>query len=509
MENLRQKLKIFNYRPLVLVFLGICSGILTSHFIFHNRAITFVGIAIVVLSLTFYCILHKKFKYAIIFGLCFILGFGVFNIYMDSRMYRPADYTGKYTQGIVTSITNRGIYLELVVKDVVVEGEELDYNICVDYYNTYQSGYEKIDNGTKIGFYIQEESLPNYYYEGVPNTGVLGDNIGMSVTTHAVEVLGESKSVRYKLLDKVRNNLSKGLNNLNGEMIYSAMFGDRAELNRSLYHSYKDAGLAHLLAVSGLHVGLVIAIIYWILKKLKVNGWLRVLIVAPILIIYAYMCGFSYSIIRASIMAMVLMIAPLMFSEYDLLSSICFAGSLILIVEPIALFDLSAQLSFGCVFGIAMIYPIFKQLFAKIHISNKIVDSLCISLATIVSTMVFMAYYFGGIQPISILSNIVTIPIFSLLFSITFIISLLSLVLPFISYTLILINPLFEWLNWFIIFIANHSIALPMPGVNYLTMILFCIMLAFASKFNVKKGLTKLGMTGACLLVVALQIVVM
>lgn len=507
LENLRQKLKIFNYRPLVLVFLGICGGVLTSHFIFHKRVITFIGIAIAVACLILYSILHKKFKYPIIFGLCFILGFSVFNIYMDARMHKPKDYIGKYAQGVVTSVTNRGIYLELVVEDVIIEGEELDYNICVDYYNTYQSGYENIDNGTKIGFYIKDEFLPNYYYEGIPNTEVLGNNIGMSVETHAVEVLGENKTIRYKLLDKVRYNLSKGLNNLNGEMIYSAMFGDKAELNHSLYGAYKGAGLAHLLAVSGLHVGLVIAIVYWILKRLKVNTWLRILIVAPVLLMYAYMCGFSYSIIRACIMSMVLMIAPLMFSEYDLLSSICFAGSLILLVEPIALFDLSAQLSFGCVFGIAMIYPIFKQLFTKMRISNRGVDSFCISLATIISTMIFMAYYFGAIQPIGLLSNIITIPIFSLLFGITFILTLLSLIFPFISYTLILLNPLFEWLNWFIIFISKHSLSLSMPGVNYLTMILFCIMLAFASKFNLKRGITRLNIVGLSICIVALQIV--
>ena len=507
LENLRQKLKIFNYRPLVLVFLGICSGILVSHFVFHKRIITFVGIGVAVLCLVLYSILHKKFKYTIIFGLCFILGFGVFNVYMNARMHQPNAYTTKYAQGVVTGITNRGIYLELVVENVVIDGEKLDYNVSVDYYNTYQSGYEKIELGTIIGFNIKNEFLPNYYYKGIPNTGILANNIGMSVETHAVDIVGNSNSVRYKLLDRIRNNLSKGLNNLNGEMIYSAMFGDRTELSRSLYGAYKDAGLAHLLAVSGLHVGLVIAIIYWILKRLKVNGWLRILIVAPILLIYAYMCGFSYSIIRACIMAMVLMIAPLMFSEYDLLSSICFAGSLILLVEPIALFDLSAQLSFGCVFGIAMIYPVFKKLLAKIHINNAIADSFCISLATIVSTLIFMAYYFGGIQPIGLLSNIITIPIFSLLFSITFIVSLLSLIFPVISYILILVNPLFEWLNWFIIFISKHSVGIPMPNVNYLTMILYCIMLAFASKFNLKKGITKLTIVGLSICVVALQIV--
>ena len=507
LENLRQKLKIFNYRPLVLVFLGLCSGILASHFIFHNRLITFLGIGIAVVCMAIYSILHKKFKYAIIFGLCFIVGFSVFNIYINARKHQPDNYIGSYVEGVVTDITNKGSYLKLLVEDVTIEGKSLDYNVEVDYYNTYESGYEKLENGTRIRFCIKDEFLPAYYYEGIPNTETLGNNVGMVIETHSVELIGNSNSPRYGVLKRIRDNLTNGLNNFNGEMIYSAMFGDKSNLNKGLYGSYKDAGLAHLLAVSGLHVGLVIAIIYWVLKKLKINGWLRILMVAPILLIYAYLCGFSYSIIRASIMAMVLMIAPLMFSEYDLLSSICFAGSLILLVEPIALFDLSAQLSFGCVLGIAMLYPIFKRWTAKIHINKTVGDSFCISLATIVSTAVFMAYYFGAVQPIGLISNIIIIPIFSMLFSITFIITLLSLIFPFISYILILINPLLEWLNWFIIFISNNSIVLPLPGANYLTVILFYVVLAFASRFNLKKGLTKFAMVETALIVMALQII--
>jgi competence protein ComEC len=333
----------------------------------------------------------------------------------------------------------------------------------------------------------------------------LADNVGIGASTYELEVLGQKNTVRYSILDKIRGSLRYGLNNLNGEMIYSAMFGDRTDLNHGLYDAYKSAGVAHLLAVSGLHVGLVVAILNWLMKKCKIKGWWRLGIIAPLLFGYAYLCGFSYSIIRASIMALVLMIAPLLFSEYDLLSSICFAGALILLMEPIALFSLSAQLSFSCVFGIAMLYPIFKRWLSKIHIQGAIADSFCISLATIISTLPFMAYYFNEIQPIGLISNIIIIPIFGILFTITFIVAMLSMLLPFISYALILINPLFEWLNWAIIFISNNAKALPMPSVNYLTIILFCTLLAFASKFNIKKGINKLTWVGICSCILALQ----
>ena len=507
MVNLRQKLKIFNYRPLVLIFLALCSGILVNNFITHEKTVTIIGIVLVSAVLIFYSILHKKFKYILIFGLCFVLGFGCFEIYMNARTHNPANITEQYAQGVVTSITNKGAYLELLVEDVTIDEERLEYNVILDYYNIYQSGYKNIENGSKIAFKIESQGTPNYYYDGVPHTSNLANNVGLCATTYSVEILGVEKTVRNSVLARIRENLRLGLNNLNGEMIYSAMFGDKTELNHDLYGAYKGAGVAHLLAVSGLHVGLVVAIIYWILKKLKVKGWWRVAIIVPLLFAYAYLCNFSYSIIRACIMAIVLMIAPLLFSEYDLLSSICFAGSLILLIEPIALFALSAQLSFGCVFGIAMIYPLFKKGLNKIHINHPITDSFCISLSTIISTSVFMAYYFGYLQPIGLISNIIIIPIFGILFTITFILAMLSVILPFVCYLLIFINPLFEWLNWAIIFIANHAKVWFTPSVNYLTIILFGLSMTVASKFNLKKGLEKLVMLSICICILSTQII--
>ena len=413
----------------------------------------------------------------------------------------------KTAVGTVVSITNYGDCLGLILEDIKVNDKKLDYNVKLYYNNTYQDGYIELGVGSKIEFIIMGQVIPaQFNEEGLPHTYNFKNNIGAEFTTYEITLLDSKSNVRTSFLDKIRNNLRLGLNNLNGEMIYSAMFGDKSELNHELYDAYKTSGVAHLLAVSGLHVGLVVVLLNFIMKKFHIKGWWRVLIISPLLVGYAYLCGFSYSIIRASIMALVLMIAPLLFSEYDLLSSICFAGSLILLIDPIALFDLSALLSFGCVLGIAMLYPIFKHWLHKVPIKEVIKDSFSISLATVISTFAVMTYFFGYIQPIGILSNIIIIPIFSILFMLTFVVAMLSLILPFISYTLILINPLFEWLNWFIIFISNHTKSMIIPNINFLSVLLFFVLLAFASKFNLKKGFTKINMVMVCSCFLAIQV---
>ena len=118
-----------------------------------------------------------------------------------------------------------------------------------------------------------------------------------------------------------------------------------------------------------------------------------------------------------------------------------------------------------------------------------------------------MAYYFGYLQPIGLISNIIIIPIFGILFTITFILAMLSVILPFVCYLLIFINPLFEWLNWAIIVIANHAKVWFTPSVNYLTIILFGLSMTVASKFNLKKGLDKLVMLSICICILSTQII--
>jgi len=509
LEALRQKLKLFNYRSLVLVFLGILSGILVSNFIKNYTLATIIGIIIVVGVLLFYSILHKTFKYFVVIGITFILGFGTYSIYINIRTHKVDSMIGHTVVGTVTKINNYDTCLELILEDIKIDNKELDCNATVYYYNTYQNGYVKLEKDCKIKFSISKQDKIKYFDEnGIPNTYNFSNNIGVEFTTYEVELLKSKDNARTSILKRIRNNLRFGLNNANGEMIYSAMFGDKTNLNHDLYDSYKSAGVAHLLAVSGLHVGLVVAILYWILRKLKVKDLYRVIIISVLLFGYAYLCDFSYSIIRASIMSIILMIAPLLFSEYDLLSSICFAGSIIILIEPIALFDLSAQLSFGCVFGIATLTPLFQRLTKKIPISNAIKDGFSISLSTVISTSVFMAYYFRYLQPISLISNIIILPLFGVLFTITFILSITSLILPFICFILILINPLFEWLNWAIMFIADVSHEILTPNVNFLTIILFGVWLTFVSKFNLYKGFSKLTMVCVCSSILALQMAI-
>ena len=85
--------------------------------------------------------------------------------------------------------------------------------------------------------------------------------------------------------------------------------------------------------------------------------------------------------------------------------------------------------------------------------------------------------------------------------------AIICLILPVISYLLVFINPLFEWTNWAIIGISNIAKVIPTLGVNYLSIILFFVLLTFASKYNMQKGFNKLATVSVCVSILALQLV--
>ena len=145
-------------------------------------------------------------------------------------------------------------------------------------------------------------------------------------------------------------------------------------------------------------------------------------------------------------------------------------------------------------------------MFAKTKAPGWIVDSVSISLSTMISIFAVMAYFFNEMQLIGILSNVIILPIFSVLFSLIFILSILSLMLPVISYSLILVNPLFEWMNWIIIFISNLTTSMPIIKFNYLSILLWFTFIVFAGRYNLKRGLIKAVMSTSILAIISVQL---
>ena len=113
-----------------------------------------------------------------------------------------------------------------------------------------------------------------------------------------------------------------------------------------------------------------------------------------ILFLYLYMCNFTISALRATIMAIVLLFAPLVRREYDALSSIGFAGIICLLVNPLSAFDAGFLMSFACVVGIAILFKPIKSALMSMKMPKWLAESIGMSVATNVSLIFIMAFFF-------------------------------------------------------------------------------------------------------------------
>lgn len=211
---------------------------------------------------------------------------------------------------------------------------------------------------------------------------------------------------------------------------FAMLFGESTVLESEVYDVFKATGISHLLAVSGFHVSIIISFVLFLLKKLKSNNYVNITIVVLILTFYAYLCDFSVSVMRASIMSLVLLYASSRNKEYDRLSALSLSASLILLINPLDLFNISFVLSFVAVLSIILLMPVLERLFSKVFY-GKFASMLSLSLSTSLGISVFQLFYFGKMPILSFIANMVTVPVVSFLFIFLILSILLGLVFGF------------------------------------------------------------------------------
>ena len=495
--------KFFNFRPLFFAFAMVVIGILSAN---HVRSKFYLAIGILLLTvflLLFYSIKIKKFS--ILLAGLILLTLGVGDFYLEkSRLEQHTNFSpGEVVVGVVDSVTHTRSGLTIYTRDVFIDNKGINGN-CVVYFSKNEI-LDTIEVGHKITFVAEDVQVYDLYNEEIPTAQFIKKNIKYQIYTTEIVTCERDEKLNIKLQQRIKDNLALGLDTDKASLIYSTLFGDKTELNLTTKESFSNSGVAHLLAVSGLHVGLIVSVLILILKKL--NKYARFIFIFIFLMCYCYLCNWTPSIVRATIMSTVLLGAPLVFSEYDSLSSISFAGVIILLISPSALFDISFLLSFMCVLGISMFYPYFEKFLNKIHFNNAVSKIFAISTIVHISTLFVMLYYFEMDNFIGILANIFILPIFTFVFSVVFVISLFSLLIPALSYSIIMIAPLINLvilLSNFFASIGHYFSAIP---ISFLSVILYTILLLFLSKFNVKNVVVKSISVSVVAIILVCQIV--
>ncbi|MCL2755587.1 MAG: ComEC/Rec2 family competence protein [Firmicutes bacterium] len=287
---------------------------------------------------------------------------------------------------------------------------------------------------------LNEESIANISFGNIIRTEAVLSPInvsGFSVNNRIrysasingvdIEFIRQSNDFRSIALRHSYNFLHRFMSDGPANLIYSMMFGDRSTLDDEVQQDFRLNGLAHVLAVSGLHVGLIVAIVLGFLKILRLDKKYQFLILIFVVCFYTYLADFRVSILRSGIMFLVLAGNRLLIRRPDFLSSICLAFVIILVLFPYSLFSLGFQLSFGCMFGIALFNrPITNGLKKFLNVPvpfekfrNLVVSSISMYTTTAITTFPFIIATFGFYSAIGIFANLLLLPILILAFQLS------------------------------------------------------------------------------------------
>ncbi len=202
-------------------------------------------------------------------------------------------------------------------------------------------------------------------------------------------------------------------------LLKAVCLGDRSSLSDELRQSYKAAGGMHLLAVSGLHVGL----IWWVLQYM--TGWmhlifrsekLKTVLLVGLLWFYAFVTGFSSSVSRSVCMFSFFSAGRLWGERTHPLNGIFVSAFILVLLKPARLMDLGFQLSYMAVSGIVSLYPLLKVLpGVKNPFLRWIWEATFVSLSAQLSTAPLVIYYFHQLPIYSLITSMIAIPLLSVM----------------------------------------------------------------------------------------------
>lgn len=218
-------------------------------------------------------------------------------------------------------------------------------------------------------------------------------------------------------------------------LLRGLLLADRGEIDYEIKTQFINSGVIHVLAVSGLHVGFIALIFYFLFGRF--NLILRSALTICGLLIFMFITGVPPSVFRATVMAIVIIVGYTTNRSTNLFNSLAIAALVLLLINPNDIYLPGFQLSFSAVLAIGAIYPLIEKWIKKFQIENKlfkyIILFMGISFSAQIGTLPFTLIYFGKISVIALFTNLLVIPAIGVIIGIAIFTLLVSLIFPFIA----------------------------------------------------------------------------
>ncbi|MBS4534567.1 DNA internalization-related competence protein ComEC/Rec2 [Clostridium sp. D2Q-14] len=466
-------------RPFINILIPFVIGIIFFYYIELNILIIILSFFII---LGFTLLINNK-KIRNIFFYMVIFNFAGLLLYNNLNFSEMNDYY------------DENVELEVIIKDRISEKEYYtsyngEINKVFDKSGTIKMSEKtivklkdnvRIDYGTTVRgqAYIEQPEV---------NTNPRLFNYSRYLKTRNIYSIIEFEKGSYKsigkislsILEVVKLNvkeyldvfLESSLEEKNIGIIKGILLGDDTLLKEDNLDEYRQLGIAHILAVSGLHIGIITGFLLFIFRKLNIHYRVSALITVLFVFIYGYIVGYPPSILRASMILSFLMLSRVIYRRPDYVNILAFVALILLIYRPLWIFDVGFQLSFICTLSIIVLTPkINNAIFTDVRF-GKFISPL---LAVQIGIAPILIYNFNYITVTSLIANLILIPILSYL--LILVIFLIGLSIFSFNGAIILMGLINKTLTYFS-YIANlvHkylNIVFYLPSISIINIVIY------------------------------------
>jgi ComEC/Rec2-related protein len=421
-ENQRKKRSLWNERPMVYVAAALAAGILIGCHVHSPWA--FMAILILLAMLLVAGLFSsRRMRYT---TLAMLLLFGHISGYLAMAPLRQKD---RFSSGQASvsfrvrrqdgmDINGKPLYL---VDNARVDGEKIP-------------GLIRVVSDGPLEPYVVMEGMAQVRVTRVPQNpggaylqrGVTRNNrwITLEVGAEDVRQVSAGGSSWLRLWDAaagglngfflgLREHMTGVLHALmpetEADLMAGMILGGSDAIDQEVYRAFMRGSLLHLLAVSGLPVGFLVALLVFIFKWVPLPRALRAIITVMILLVYMAVCGFSNSVVRATVMMSMGLLLPLVGRRNDPISAAAFAFLLIVILSPLALFDVGFQLSFAAVLGIAMLCEPIREALGRLP--KPAADTVAVSASAQAGVFPLTMHYFQRTPLAGFILNPLLVPV--------------------------------------------------------------------------------------------------
>lgn len=281
-------------------------------------------------------------------------------------------------------------------------------------------------------------------------------------------------SLGIKLRKRIVYVIESSLPKQQAGLLNGMLIGYRKGLSKEVQDAFSNAGLTHIMAVSGANISFIILPLAFLLKKLKVRKRASNIALIFIILLFVLITGFEPSVLRAAVMACILLVAAILYREPDVYAAIAVSCIVLLSINPCLLFNIGFQLSYVATISIVMLYKNIKVIFTRPPIPKWVSETLAATISAQLGVLPITIVCFNKLSLISIISNLLAVPMLEFITILGMIMAIVGQFSLFLSRIIGYINSIFLGM---VLYITKFSSELPYASVRTVTpSIIFVVM---------------------------------